>query len=243
MKENLCSKGSKNEQLEQAVRRYQQDLSPESLQQVMESGTALVYHYAGLFGEQAPAGSESDDLVQAGFEGLLNALRRFEFSRGVRFATYASHCIMGSIRHEIRRQKSYDRPSWAVELQSRILQATEDILQETGEAPTRKQIAEAVNIKEEGVVQAMQAGRIPLEELELSHIRNLRTENFQLPIEDRIMVRQALERLGNLQQRVVYLLFYRDMTQQEVADQMGLNQRKVSRLRKAGLEQMSKYLS
>jgi RNA polymerase sigma-B factor len=56
-------------------------------------------------------------------------------------------------------------------------------------------------------------------------------------------VRQALERLSDLQRRVIYLIFYRDLTQQEAAEQIGIGQRRVSRLMHRGLESMAEYLS
>lgn len=238
------SAGNKNPELERAVLACRENPSEEKLQALMEAATALVYHYAGFFcRRRGYRSNEWDDLVQVGFEGVLKSLKRFDPQRGVLFGTYASHFIMGEMRREIRRQKTYDRPAWMAELQGKILQVSEDILKETGEAPTLEQIAEAVNVEEEGVLQAMQAGRIPMEELDLSSIRSKRHENFQLPIEDKIMVRQALARLSELQRKAIYLLFYRDMTQQQVADQMGLSQRKVSRLKRLGLDKMSKYLS
>jgi RNA polymerase sigma-B factor len=66
--------------------------------------------------------------------------------------------------------------------------------------------------------------------VDLSAIRSIHHESFSLPIEYRIQLELALESLTELQQRVVYLFFYMDLTQTEIGRRLGLSQRKVSRL-------------
>ncbi|MFW0967586.1 MAG: sigma-70 family RNA polymerase sigma factor [Thermacetogeniaceae bacterium] len=218
---------------------YTNDGSEENLKQIIMAGRPLVHHFANLY-----LGSRfSEDLIQAGYEGLLKALKRFDPGRGVRFVTFASHYIMGEIRHQLRREASFDRPGWVADIQSRIYRVMDDLLQKTGEPPSLEEIAEAVNIRKEGVIQALQAGRVSLETLDLNQFRHIYYENFKLPIEDQIAVRQALKRLNDMQRRVLYLIFYRDLTQQQVAKKMGIGQRKVSRLMHRGLQSMAEYLA
>src|SRR5450759_988440 len=62
-----------------------------------------------------------------------------------------------------------------------------------------------------------------------STVRHLRQESFALPIEDRITLYDALDKLSAFQRRLVYLLFFKDLTQTEVAVELGLTQKKVSR--------------
>ena len=203
------------------------------------AGKPLVYHFANIYS----GNRDSEDLIQAGYEGLLKALKRFDPGRGVRFVTFASHYIMGEIRHQLRREASFDRQGWVADIQSRIYRVMDDLLQKTGEPPSLEEIAEAVNIRKEGVIQALQAGRVSLETLDLNQFKHLYYENFKLPIEDQIAVRQALKRLNDMQRRVLYLIFYRDLTQQQVAKKMGIGQRKVSRLMHRGLQSMAEYLA
>ncbi len=225
--------------LEEAVVAYRNDRSEEKLKQVIMAGKPLVYHFANIYS----GNRYSEDLIQAGYEGLLKALKRFDPGRGVRFVTFASHYIMGEIRHQLRREASFDRPGWVADIQSRIYRVMDDLLQKTGEPPSMEEIAEAVNIRKEGVIQALQAGRVDLETLDLNQFKHLYYENFKLPIEDQIAVRQALKRLNDMQRRVLYLIFYRDLTQQQVAKKMGIGQRKVSRLMHRGLQSMAEYLA
>ena len=230
---------SKHLDLEEAVVAYRNDRSEENLKQVIMAGKPLVYHFANIYS----GNRYSEDLIQAGYEGLLKALKRFDPGRGVRFVTFASHYIMGEIRHQLRREASFDRPGWVADIQSRIYRVMDDLLQKTGEPPSLEEIAEAVNIRKEGVIQALQAGRVSLETLDLNQFRHIYYENFKLPIEDQIAVRQALKRLTDMQRWVIYLIFHRDLTQQQVAKEMGIGQRRVSRLMHRGLQSMAEYLA
>ncbi len=225
--------------LEATVQIYLKEKSAVHLNSVVEAGSALVRHFALLYSKTGM----DEDLVQAGYVGLLKALERFDPGRGVRFSTYASCCITGEIRHELRWRNAFDRPKWVVELQGRIIAATQKLMQEKDELPSLPELAAALNIREAEIREAMRAGRVPFHELELAQLKSLRYESFQLPLEDRILIRQALHSLSELQRKVIYLIYYRDLTQQQVAEKLGINQRSVSRLLHKGLDIINKYIS
>jgi len=225
--------------LDSAIKEYISQPGQEKLARLVEAGSRLVYHFATIF---AP-GQDKDDMVQAGFEGLIKAAKRFDQGRGVSFSTYASHYIMGEMRHYIRKEASCDRPNWVAELQNRVNSVIEEHLQSAGEAPTVSQIAEKLNVREEGVIQAMRAGWVSIDEINVSDIQSQRYESFRLPIEDRIILAQAVEKLSEIQRKLIGLLFYSGMTQREAANELGLSQRKISRLLHKSYETMKKTLS
>jgi RNA polymerase sigma-B factor len=225
--------------LDKSMQAYLQEKSESCLNSVFEAGRGLVHHFARLHS----GGGKDEDLLQSGYEGLLKAVHRFDPSRGTRFTTYASACITGEIRHELRRKNAFDRPKWAADLQKGILSAVGELLQEKGRPPTLQEISAAVNIREEGVREALKAGRVPFDELDTTQIKSIHYVSFQLPVEDRILLRQALEQLNVLQRRVVYLFFYHDLTQSEVAKQLGTTQRQVSRLLRKGLDSLARLIS
>lgn len=224
----------KNETLENAVREFYETGSENSKLTVITAGEALVNYYAGLYS----AGKTDEDLRQAGYEGLLKALKRFDPDKGVMFSTFAVHCIIGEIRHELRDRGPFKIPEWLQTLQSKVLKVTEELAQKNGYMPTLPEIAEKANVAEDGIVEAMQVGSVPIDEVDLSKLKSLRYENFKLPIEDVVTIKMSLEKMDSLQKNVITMIYYEGMTQEQVAEKLGLNQRKVSRLLNQGLKEM-----
>ncbi len=223
-----------NDALEAAARDYYKTGSKEAKGDVVKAGEALVTYYASLYS----LGRIDDDLKQAGFEGLLKALKRFDPENGAMFSTYASHCIIGEIRHDLRDRGPFKVPEAVKRLQAKIINAIEELAQENCAMPGLKEIARKVNVSEEGIVEAMQAGCVSLDEVDLSKVRHLRYESFKLPIEDKIAVQMSLKNMDNMQQKVIKLIYYEDLTQEQAAKKLGINQRKVSRLLHRGIAEM-----
>jgi RNA polymerase sigma-B factor len=194
------------------------------------------------------AGEPLEDLVQVGYVGLLLAVARFDPERGVKFQTYASHIIAGEIRHYLRDQVGVvRRPRWLSRLSRELERTVERLQHRTGRLPTVEEIAQAMNITPEGVREILRAraAASPLSldgGWEVRRIRHLRYETFQLPVEDRIAVLQAMERLTELQRKVLYLLFYHDLTETEAARRLRVSQRHVSRVMHKALRQMAQLL-
>ncbi|QGG46590.1 sigma-70 family RNA polymerase sigma factor [Heliorestis convoluta] len=225
--------------LDRTVERYRQSGSEQDLEEVMKAGKALIRYFARLY---APDQSQ-EDAVQCGYEGLLKAISQYDPAYGTRFTTYASHCIMGEIRHFVRKEAAFCRPVWIVQLQKQVNQTIEERLKKGEDVPSLQEIAEELNVQERGVAEAMRAGWVSLEELDLSRFRNQRYESFRLPIEDKILLRQAIARLNKEQQKLIHLLFYQDMTQVKAAEILGITQRQVSRLLKRTLHNLMRYIS
>lgn len=223
--------------LDDVCRVYRESGSKEALDELVRAGQRLVCHFARIY-----TGCAGDDAVQAGMEGLLKAVKRFDPDNGASFTTYAGHYVMGEIRHYVRKESSYYRPGSILDLQNRVDKLVEDVLKTTGEPPALSEIAATLNVQEEGIVQAMRAGLVSLDEVDVRQIQCLRYETFKLPIEDRIVLQQAVNKLGELQKKVIYLLFYQDLTQTQAAQRLGISQRKVSRILQKSLAQMAKLI-
>lgn len=227
-----------NEALEKAMSCYIKKSSPEAKDALIRAAEPLVRSYSALYS----VGGFDEDLKQAAYEGLLKAIKRFDPDRGNKFVTYAVHYIVGEIRHELRDRGLYKIPEWLKKLQSQIILATEELYQQKKAMPTISEIAQKVNVAEEGIVEAMQAGCVSLDQLDISKLRHLRYESFKLPIEDVITVKMSLEKMDELQQEVIKLIYYQGLTQEEAAHQLGINQRKVSRILDKSLNEMKAYV-
>jgi len=230
--------GLQSARLEKKVRAYLQSKSAELKKEVVCLSEKLINYYASLYSP----GTIDEDLRQAGYEGLLKALKKFDPERGVLFSTYASHCIIGEIRHELRSRAVFKVPDWLRSLQAKIISVTEELAQKNGTMPTLKEIAASINVAEEGIVEAMQAGCVSMEDIDWSKVRRLRYENFKLPIEDVITINMSLEKMDDMQRVIIKMIYFEGLTQEQVAMKLGLNQRKVSRILHRALSDMRAYV-
>jgi len=236
--QNIITGNVSNISLDDAAQNYFNCKEKESFYEMVRAGSRLVYHFARLYS----GNRVNEDILQVGQEGLLKAIHRFDPKRNIKFATFASHYIMGEIRHYIRKEASFYRPGCIVDLQFRVERIVEKSIKESGQIPSHSDIAFSLNVKENGVMEAMQASLVSLDEMDLSQIHHEWNEGFHLPIEDRIALTQALHRLDLIQQKVIYLRFFKDMTQYQIAQRMGMTQKKVSRLLQKSLRLLHGYL-
>lgn len=237
MKDIFDSGGlSGNRNFEEAAQRYFSLSGEEELEKLLRAGYGLICYFSTVFCGIRP----NDDIIQVGYEGLLKAVKGFRPEYGNRFTTYAGHCIIGAIKHHLRKENSFYRPCCLATLQEKAEMLLDMELEEKEAVPSPKYLSEKLNVTEEGLREVMRAGLVSLDKLDLSKISSLRYESFRFPIEDRILLEQALKTLNDLQRKVIYLLFYRDMSQQQAADVLGLHQRKVSRVMHQGLADLRK---
>lgn len=184
------------------------------------------------------SGDTYSELLQVGYVGLLKAIRGYEPEPGTHFGSYAYSMIDGELRHHFRDTGLVKRPRWARSLYSRVTEATARLNVELGRLPLPEEVAAEVNLTPEGVreltklfsdteVYSLEGSE---EQVDLSAIKSLQHESFSLPVEDKILLDEALQSLTEAQRRVIYLFFYKDLSQTEIGRRLGLPQRKVSRI-------------
>lgn len=224
----------RTQSLDVAVQNYYQHKDEDTLQEVVKSAAGLIHYFARLYG----GGYAKDDLLQTGNLALMKALISYDPSRETSFVTYASHAIKGEVRHLVRKQASYYRPGCIVELQYKVDKVVEEYAKIHGDVPSTAHIARELNIKEESVSEVMKAGIVSFDEIDTSKIHSSVYNTFRLPIEDKLTLNQALKKLTDIQQKVIHLLFYRDMTQQQVAEKLGMTQKQVSRVKDRSIKNL-----
>ena len=224
---------------EQLVAEYAATRSPASLDQIVRDNQRLLHHVLKRF---ATADEPYEDLLQVANLGLIKAAQRFDPSKGVRFSTYAVPLIEGEVRHHLRDSLLMRQPRWVKRVYHDIEDAGRTLTHRLGRAPQLGEIAAELNISEAGILEVLNVyARIDLQGLpgaygdgdgpvaDPAEVHSLHLSSFALPIEDRITLYDALDRLTTFQRKLIYLLFFREFTQHEVAAALGLTQKKVSR--------------
>ena len=225
-----------NDSVVELIEAYRQRGDRRAIERVISMNVkilnCLVRRHAGSSNEPY------EDLLQVGYVGLMKAVNGYRLDSEAKFSSYAYTMIEGEIKHHLRDAALVKRPRWARSLYSKISVATERLAAELGRSPLVEEIAREVNVTPEGVseltklfcdtdVMSLEAGEN--EEIDVSAIKSLHYETFSLPVEDRILLEQALDSLTELQRKVVYLFFYKDLCQTEIGKKLGLSQRKTSR--------------
>jgi len=235
----MATNAHQDNSLELAVQAYLERPNDGNLEHVIERAERLV----GYFVSKYAARGNYDDLMQAGYEGVLKALPKYDPDREVLFTTFASHYIKGEITQELKRKAAFEYGGkWMAKLQRDIQVARDRLRKELGEEPSLAAIARAVNVTEAGVQQAMMLGTVKMEDIDLSKIKSREYQSFQLPIEDKIVLEEALNKLSKVQRQVIDCLFYRDMTQETTGEFLGIHQRKVSRVKRKALSEITYLL-
>lgn len=189
----------------------------------------------------ANRGEPLDDLVQVASLGLIKAVDRFDPSRGVAFSTYATHTIVGELKRHFRDK------GWAVraprrmqELYLSLGKVVAALGQELGRSPTIAELAAEVQVSEEEVLEALEAGQAyrstsldaptGTEDGETLGAR-LGGEDASLEdAESRATLSPLLGQLGRRERLILHLRFFEGLTQSEIANRLGISQMHVSRL-------------
>lgn len=225
---------------EQLLAAYAETRSPATLDELVRRNQNLLHHILKRF---TYASEPYEDMLQVANLGLIKAAQRFDAGRGVRFSTYATAIVDGELRHHLRDSLLMRQPRWVKKVYQQIQEKSNELMHKLGRPPDVAELAQALNINEEGILEVMNLySRIQLHshdepftatsfqaEADPHLVHSIRQQSFALPIEDRIALYAALDRLTAFQKRLIYLLFFKDLTQSEAALELGLTQKKVSR--------------
>ncbi len=200
----------------------------------------LVEHCARRFRNR---GEPFEDLVQVGTIGLIKAVDRFDTERGVEFSTYATPTIIGEIKRHFRDK------GWAIrvprrlqELRMQISAATAELNQSLGRSPTPSEIAQAIDCSVEEVIEGIEssnaystlsldAGSDSSEDGALSMLDTMGVDDEGLEhVELRESLKPLLEQLPPREKNILMLRFFKNMTQSQIAAEVGVSQMHVSRL-------------
>lgn len=187
---------------------------------------------------------EPEDLYQLGAIGLLKCIEKFDFQYGVKFSTYAVPMIVGEIKRFLRDDGTVKVSRSLKQLAFRAKRMQETCRQEENRELTVQELARALEVEEEELLLAMEAGReveslsSPQREEGYTLLEQLSDKTEQERVMERLSLREALEKLPPRERQIILLRYFQDRTQSDVAKRLGISQVQVSRIEKRSLSQL-----
>lgn len=213
--------------------------------QFIEENLGLVHLCANRFRNR---GIEYDDLFSAGSIGLIKAADGFDTERGVKFSTYAVPVILGEIKRLFRDGGAVKVSRSVRELSLRLMHMKDDFRLKNGRDPTISELCEISGEDTDDVIEALNVSMPPFS---LSDSRDdeeggqidIAVEAPDSEMTDILSLRQALSILDENDRQLLYLRYFKDMTQSDVAKRLDMTQVQVSRREKKLLMKLRGFLS
>lgn len=183
-------------------------------------------------------GIEYDDLYQIACIGFLKAINNFDESFGVKFSTYTVPMVIGEIKRYMRDNGAIKVSRTLKILANKINKYIDEYSTKNNVAPSVEHIAEKFSVSEDEVVVAMDSARMPIsifdkfeDDDEGSELINKITcYDGEEKILDKIHISNIIEKLSERERKIIVMRFFRDRTQTEIAEDLGVSQVQVSRL-------------
>lgn len=208
----------------------------------LEKNRGLVIHIANRFMENG-----NDDLIQAGFVGLIKAVERFDLTMNTAFSTYAVPLIMGEMKESLRKEKQISLGRRGRELYLQYKQTSERLFKEEGREPTLSQVASILGVDPEELVYALEAARTPKsldetidEEKKIPYGDLLASRDD--PLDTRILVSELLDSLDKRSRYIVVQRFFAEKTQVELATELQISQAHICRIEKKALKRLRQLM-
>lgn len=209
--------------------------------QMVEENIGLVHLCAKRFSSR---GMDYDDIFQAGCVGLIKAADNFDESRGFKFSTYAVPVILGEMKGLFREGGAVKVSRGVRELSKKVHEQADLMREETGVMPNISQIAERLGISVEKTAMALGASAAPV-----SLTGGEDDSEIHIPVEapeermtDRMTLYQIMQDMDECDRNLIVLRYFKNKTQQETANQLGMTQVQVSRREKKLLIHMRSLL-
>jgi len=193
-----------------------------------------------------------DDLFQVGCIGLMKAIDNFDLSQNVKFSTYAVPMIIGEIRRYLRDNNPIRVSRSMRDVAYKALQIRDALVTKYAREPSINEIAAELEIPREEIIFALDAIQEPISLFEpIYHdggdpiyVMDQISDDKHADVSwlESVAIKEALRKLSDREKHILTLRFFEGKTQMEVADEIGISQAQVSRLEKAALGHMRKYV-
>lgn len=237
------------------LREYTRTRDVEIRNELVVRYSRLVHYLASRFSSNGVTGR--DDLIQVGYMGLISAIERYDPEAGGGFTTFAMVTIRGVIQHYLRDHTwGLKAPRRLRELATRLRRLRDELEQSLGRPPSIDEMAEAAQVTRERLLEAMEVDQL-YQPTSLDAYRNEDSGDGKVAlrdsvggddpgydgIEEREMVKWALNTLDERERSILYQRFFHEASQAEVAGQLGISQMHVSRLERKALSRLRALLS
>ncbi|MDQ1714186.1 MAG: polymerase sigma-B factor [Frankiaceae bacterium] len=219
--------------------------------ELVEMHLPLVEYLARRFRNR---GEPLDDLIQVATIGLIKSVDRFDLERGDEFSTYATPTIVGEIKRHFRDK------GWAIrvprrlqELKLALTKATQELSQRNGRSPTVSELAAHLKMTDEEVLEGLESANaysaVSLDAPDggdddspsVQDTLGITDEAIE-GVEYRESLKPLLEKLPPREKKILLLRFFGNMTQSQIATELGISQMHVSRLLARTLAQLREGL-
>lgn len=234
--------------------KYVKNPTPEMREQIIIEYAPLVKIVAGRLSMYLGGNVEYDDLVSYGIFGLIDAIDKFDMEKDVKFETYASLRIRGSILDQIRKMDWI--PRTVRQKQKRIDEAVKNLEARTGQNPTDEMLAVELGVSGEELLnwqsqlkvtnvvslnEFVEAGTEPVMDARgNSHFAQ--PESVLEEEELKKMLEEALELLTEKEKKVILLYYYEDLTLKEISGVLEVSESRISQLHTKALQKMRKKM-
>jgi len=233
----------KKKDIEKVWEQFHKTHSDESRNALMENYSYLVKYTAERLHTKLPDKIEVDDLISAGTFGLMDALNAYDPERGVKFETYCTPRIRGSILDELRNMDWVPRLVRARAHQ--LSKATQSLEADLGRPPTHKETAEAMELKMEEYKRlhkdATAVGLVSLNSnfnegdgdkdiREIDIIKDNKSENPLIEAQKRDLKNLLTKGLTRAERLIIVLYYYEEMTMKEIGATLDLSESRVSQM-------------
>lgn len=238
----------KNEEMRVLFRKFQAG-DRSAREKLVKGNLRLVLSVIQRFNNR---GENADDLFQVGCIGLMKAIDNFDLSQNVKFSTYAVPMIIGEIRRYLRDNNPIRVSRSLRDIAYKALQVRDTLTNRHSREPTVQEISDVLNVAKEEVVFALDAIQDPVSLFEpvyqdggdpifiMDQLSDERTKDIHW--DEQIALKEAMERLNDREKKILSMRFFEGKTQMEVAEEIGISQAQVSRLEKAAIHQMNKFV-
>lgn len=244
LRENESKDYSENLRLIRLVQTGEGAVSERAMEELLSLNAGLLRNLAYRFRDR---GVDMEDLLQIGTIGMIKAARSFDTERGTCFSTYAVPLVFGELRRHMRDEGPIKVGRYYKKLGVALMNAKQRIQSEEGREPRIGELAEACGVSVEEAAMALEAASpiVSLSERAFGDEDGVEweaviadegsTEEMERMI-DKMALGQAIGRMPEFWQKIVALRYYRNLTQQQTAQSLGVTQVKISREEKKIVE-------